>query len=157
MQARSVALEVGPTYNTTPGGHHQLPRVVSRRRKKIQRQRTEIAYAIRGNNPDLQGWDEELTQRVTRARQHIQQKQQQQNHHQPEDNQQQPTTEEQVLRQAYKQTTVELRAIDAEHTSKRKQEHIDKLRSLVDNKMKIGGNWCGANIREGIQQNSEQC
>jgi exonuclease III len=132
MAARSTALAVGPTHTVVPGGHHQLPRGMSRRRQKLVSQRKQLAEAIRAGghgNERVEGLQQRLQTAITPAS---------------------TRTEDQEVtqyRRLYKQIGREIAAIDAEHVSKRRQRKQATLEHLLDTRLKVGSKLLNGQYR----------
>jgi exonuclease III/ribonuclease HI len=121
--ARSTALTMGPSHTSTPGGRHHLPRGISRRRAKLVGYRRRLAEALRSGGGLGRDCKAELYARLQQ---------------QPAQHDRQAKGDHTQLRATYKQIGREISAIDQEHTSRRKQERINKLQALMDTRLKVG-------------------
>jgi exonuclease III/ribonuclease HI len=117
---RNTVWDTAPKVISSGNGLHRRPRGATRQRRALIRLRQDIVRALQsGENRDLQ--DAQGIQKLAQI--------QQENPHKDQ---------ETVLHDLLRDTAKEIRAIDRKHSSRAAQEHIQKLRALIDRKQKVG-------------------
>ena len=127
MQTRDTILAEGPTTLTHPTGHHYRPRLVALQRDGLIKLRKKVVQALRMENLE----EAELPAEVSREVEAIRSKTTAANDDSP------PSLRD-TLKLVKSNIRKELRRIDTEHQTKRRQNAIAKRQALYDQRQKIG-------------------
>ena len=126
LQTRDTMLSEGPTTMTNPTGHHYRPRLVALQRDGLIKLRKKVVQALRQEHVE----ETELPADVCKALEAL------------NTTAERSGTSPQPLKASLKQIKTkirkELRVIDSEHQTKRKQNAIAKRQALYDQRQKIG-------------------
>lgn len=136
MQTRDTILAEGPTTLTNPTGHHYRPRLVAVKRDGLIKLRKQVVQALRLENLE----EVELPPEVCREIEALQRTEAEQS-----SNLLPPVRD--TLKLLKSKIRKELRIIDKEHQTKRKQNAIAKRQALYDQRQKIGNQMITGQFR----------
>jgi hypothetical protein len=121
MASHAELAKTAPKTNAAPGGHHYLPKGVSRQRRRLVEARACLARAAR-SQLGLETLPATVCAKV----------------HQTQEAH--PAISlQQAYQKTHRQLGAELREVDQQHISRRRRARMHKVQALIDTKLSIGG------------------